>query len=332
MRHHISAAVVLTYIGTGLALGQAPSPLEADYTPPHTVDGRPDLQGIWSNAVLTPLERPAEFADQAFLTEEQAIVYEARRNVETFRGDRNVDVVTDVAQGVNDFWYDWGSNLVVTRRTSLIIDPPDGRIPPLTAEGERRRDARENYRRLHPADGPENRLLRERCILWSGGGDQGAGPPMLPSAYNNNFQVVQTADYVLILKEMIHETRIIPLDESPHLPGSVRQWLGSSRGHWEGDTLVVETSNFTHKSHFRSTSENMKLTERFTRVAADILLYEFTVEDPVTLTRPWTAQIPTVRLDGLIYEYACHEANRGMVGLLGGARAEEQAARQAANE
>ena len=311
------------------AAGQEFSPFDPGYAPPRTPDGQPDLQGIWSNAILTPLERPPEFADQAFLTEEEATAYEARRNVETFRGNRNVDAVTDVAHAYNDFWWDWGSNIAATRRTSLIVDPPDGRLPALTPEGERRRAAREEYRSLHPADGPEDRLLRERCIVWSGGGDLGAGPPMMPSAYNNNFQIVQTADHVLILKEMIHETRVVPLDGRPHLPGEVRQWLGNPRGHWEGDTLVVVSTNFTDKTHFYSTSEHMRLTERFTRVADDALIYEFTIEDPLTLTRSWTAQIPTVQLDGMIYEYACHETNRGMFGLLRGARAEERAAREA---
>ncbi len=337
MRHQLVALFFIFFASAGsliatVAVGQVSSTTETGYMPPRTSEGQPDLQGIWSNAVLTPLERPAQFADQSFLTEEEAIAYEAQRNDETFRGTRDLDAATDVAYAYNDFWWDQGSTIASTRRTSLVIDPPDGRIPPLTSEGEKRRNARDEYRGLHPADGPEDRLLRERCIVWSGGGDLGAGPPMLPSAYNNNFQLVQTADHILILKEMIHETRVIPLDGRPHLPGSVRQWLGNSRGHWEGDTLVVETRNFTHKTHFQSTSEHMRLTERFTRLADDMLMYEFTVEDPVMLTRSWTAQIPTMKLDGLIYEYACHEANRGMVGLLGGARAEERTAREAANE
>jgi len=337
MRHQLPASLAFPFLAAAClvastALGQAPSPFDPDYTAPRTPDGQPDLQGVWSNAILTPLQRPPEFADKAFLTEEEALAYEARRNEETFRGTRDVDAVTDVAYAYNDFWWDWGSKIAPTRRTSLIIDPPDGRLPALTPEGQKRRDAREEHRRLHPADGPEDRLLRERCIVWSGNGDQGAGPPMLPSAYNNNFHLVQTADHVLIIKEMVHETRVVPLDGRPYLPDDVRQWLGNSRGHWEGDTLVVETQNFTDKTYFQGTSEHMQLTERFTRVADDILLYEFTVRDPVALTRPFTAQIPTVKLDGLIYEFACHEANRGMVGLLGGARAEERAAREAANE
>ena len=324
-------------LGAGLAMaapvfGQAPAGFDPDFKAPRTPDGQPDLQGFWSNAILTPLERPAEFADQAFLTEEQAAAYQARRNDETYRGNRDIPVETDVSFAYNDFWWDWGSEIARTRQTSLIVDPPDGRIPALTPEGEKRRAEREAYRSMHPADGPEDRILRERCIVWSGNGDQGAGPPMLPSAYNNNFQLVQTADHVLLLKEMVHETRVIPLDGRPPMHDSVRQWLGSSRGYWEGDTLVVQTTNFTPKTHFRSTSENMRLTERFTRVADDVLLYEFTVEDPVTLTRPWTVQIPTVRLDGLIYEFACHETNRGMLGILSGARARDRAAAGAMNQ
>jgi len=332
-----NVSIVLAVISTGIlaagpAAGQAPSPFDPDYVPPRTPDGQPDFQGVWSNAILTPLQRPAEFGDQAFLTEEQAAAYRAQRNQETFRGTRDVDVETDVSFAYNEYWWDWGSELVKTRRTSLIIDPPDGRIPSLTAEGERRRAERNAYRALHPADGPEDRLLRERCIVWSGNGDEGVGPPMMPASYNNNFQVVQTEDYVLLLKEMVHEVRIIPLDGRPHLHENVRQWLGSSRGRWDGDTLIIETTNFTDKSYYQGSTENMRLTERFTRVAEDVLMYEFTVADPVGLTRPWTAQIPTVKLDGLIYEFACHETNRGMMGLLSGARAEEEAAREALAE
>ncbi|MDE0004821.1 MAG: hypothetical protein OXQ29_19190 [Rhodospirillaceae bacterium] len=334
---HCYGPLVVALVGAGMAMaapvfGQALPGFDPDYKAPRTADGQPDLQGIWSNAILTPLERPAEFADQPFLTEEQAAAYQVRRNEETFRGNRDIPVETDVAHAYNDFWWDWGSEIARTRQTSLIVDPPDGRIPALTPEGEERRAEREAYRRMHPADGPEDRLLRERCIMWSGNGDQGGGPPMLPSAYNNNFHLVQTPDHVLLLKEMVHETRVVPLDGRPPMHDSVRQWLGSSRGHWEGDTLVVETTNFTHKTHFQSTSEHMRLTERFTRVADDVLIYEFTVEDPVTLTRPWTAQIPTVRLDGLIYEFACHETNRGMVGILSGARARERAAAETATQ
>ncbi len=331
-RYHSLIWLTVILATAGTVSSQEPSLFEASYEPPRTAFGHPDLQGVWSNAMLTPLERPREFAGQAFLTEEQAAAYQAQRRQETFRGDRTVDVETDVSHAYNDFWWDWGTELVKTRRTSLIIDPSDGRIPPLTPEAQARRDARLARRAEHPADGPEDRLLRERCIVWDGNNDAGAGPPMMPAAYNNNFRIVQTEDYVLLLKEMVHETRIVPLDGRPHLPGSVRQWLGSSRARWEDDALVIETTNLTNKTNYQGASENMHLTERFTRVADDILLYEFTVDDPAAFTRPWTAQIPTVRLDGLIYEFACHETNRGMMGLLSGARAEEAAAREVASE
>ena len=330
-RPALAAAIGMSLVCAS-AVAQTPEGFDPNYRAPRTAEGQPDLQGGWSNAILTPLERPPEFAGQEFLTEEQARAYEAQRNDETFRGTREVPVETDVSYAYNDFWWDWGSEIARTRRTSLITDPPDGRLPALTAEGQQRRAAREERRRLHPADGPEDRLLRERCIIWDGNGDTGGGPPMLPTAYNNNFQIVQTADHVLLLKEMIHETRIVPLDGRPAMPANVRQWLGSSRGHWEGDTLVIETSNFTDKTYFHGTSENMRLTERFTRVADDILIYEFTVEDPTTLTAPFTAELPTVRLDGLIYEFACHETNRGMRGLLSGARARERAALDASSQ
>ena len=190
MRHQspFSTALVLLSAASlfaATAAGQTNSPFDPNYEPPRTPDGQPDLQGIWSNAILTPLERPPEFADQEFLTEEEAVAYEARRNEETFRGNRDVDAVTDVAHAYNDFWWDWGETIAATRRTSLIIDPPDGQLPALTPEGERLRALREEYRKMHPADGPEDRLLRERCIVWSGGDDQGAGPPMMPSQFRS---------------------------------------------------------------------------------------------------------------------------------------------------
>jgi hypothetical protein len=315
LRYGAAAAIMLS-----LTLG-AYAQFANDYVVPRTRDDQPDLQGIWSNAVITPLERPAELADKAFLTEEEAIAYEKRRQEETNMDRRPEDAETDVRSAYNDFWWDWGENIAATRRTSLVIDPSDGRIPALTETAQRRADARAEQRRMHPADGPEDRTLADRCINWVS-----AGPPMLPTAYNNNFHLVQTADYVLIVNEMIHDARIIPLDGRPHLPDSVRQWLGSSRGHWEGDTLVVETTNFTDQTNFRGASRNMHLTERFTRVADNVLLYEFTVEDPEAFTQPWTVQVPARRADGLIYEYACHEGNQSMIGILGAARAAERTA------
>lgn len=312
-----SCAAILTTLPF---IGNTQTDAGKGYVVPRTADGQPDLQGIWSNAVLTPFERPVEFADKAFLTAEEAAEYQQRRREETFMDARQEDAETDVANAYNDFWWDWGEEIASTFRTSLVIDPPNGRVPELTAAGKQRAEELAAYRALHPADGPEDRTLQDRCLVW-----RSAGPPMVPTAYNNNFHLVQTADHVLIVNEMIHDARIIPLDGRPRLPDSVDQWLGSSVGYWEGDTLVVETTNFTDQTRFRGASEDMHLTERFTRASDDVLLYEFTVDDPSTFTQPWTVQIPATKADGLIYEYACHEGNVAMTGILAGARAEEAA-------
>jgi hypothetical protein len=229
----------------------------------------------------------------------------------------------DVARAYNDFWWDRGTKVVKTRRTSMVVDPPDGRIPALTPEAQKKAAERVEYRRLHPADGPEHRPLAERCVLWPT-----AGPPMLPSAYNNNYQIVQAPGYVMILVEMIHDARIIPTDGRPHLPPGVRQWLGDSRGRWEGNTLVVETTNFTDKTTFRGSGDTLRLIERFTRTDPGTLTYEFTVEDETSFVRPWTAEIPMVKAEGPLFEYACHEGNYGMENVLAGARAEEKRAKQ----
>ena len=290
------------------------------FTPPRAADGHADLQGIWSNAIITPLERPDDLAGKAFLSEQEAADYEKR-----VRQSTNVDRRTakgtdaDVASAYNDSWYDRGTKTAKTRRTSLIVDPPDGLIPPLTPLAEKRLDARLEARRLHPADGPEDRALNERCILMGN-----EGPPMVPGPYNNNYQIVQTPKAVVILNEMIHDTRTIPTDGRPHLPFTVRQWRGDSVGHWEGDTIVIDTTNFNDRTNFRGAGENMHLVERFTLVDRDTLLYQFTVNDPESFTRPWTAAIPSTRTQGPIFEYACHEGNYGMAGILSAARAAEQ--------
>ena len=291
------------------------------WTAPRTPDGHPDFQGIWSNATITPLERPAEFAGKATLTEKEAEEF-TQQNLQQNNFDRrDGGAAADVNRAYNAFWYDRGTQTVKTQRSSLVIDPPDGRVPALTPEAQKRQAARAERRRLHPADGPEDRSLSERCLNWAT-----AGPPMLPSFYNNNYQIVQTPDTFVIFNEMVHDVRIVPLDGRPHLPGSVRQWLGDSRGHWEGDTLVIETTNLTDKTAFRGSTENMRLIERFKRADADTLLYEFTVEDPAAFSRPWTVQIPSTRTAGPIFEYACHEGNYAMSGMLSSARAEEKAA------
>jgi hypothetical protein len=305
------------------AAAQAPtSVFDASYAPPRLKSGKPDLQGLWSNALVTPLERPADLADKEFLTEDEAREYQAKRVAAVNRDARPDDAAADILLAYNDFWWDSGTSAVRTLRTSLIVDPPNGRIPELTEAAKRRVAATPPP----SADGPETQGLSTRCIYYAT-----AGPPMLPGSYNNNYQIVQTDDHVLIVNEMVHETRIIPLDGRPFPPDEIRQWRGSSRGHWDGDTLVVETRNRRADTPLRGSSENMRLTERFTRVADEVLLYEFTVNDPEAFTQPWTVQITSQRVeDELMYEYACHEGNKSMSGILGGARAAERQAAEAA--
>ena len=290
--------------------------------PPRTPDGQPDLQGIWNNATITPLERPADLAGKAFFTPAEAAAYEKTWLEQNNRDRRAGEGASDVAGAYNQAWFDRGTKVVPTLRTSLIVDPADGKIP-YSQEGLKRLAAAAEYSRAHPADGPEDLALTDRCLLWGT-----AGPPMLPGPYNDNYQIFQTPGYVAIVVEMIHDVRIIPLDGRPHLPANIRQWMGDSRGHWEGNTLVVETTNFTGKSHFRGATENMRLIERFTRTDANTLTYDFTVEDPATFTKPWSGSVPMAKAAGPIYEYACHEGNYAVPGVLGGARAQEKAARK----
>ncbi len=276
-----------------------------------------NLDGIWTNGTLTPFERPREFADKPFFTPAEAAAFEkqARDRNNADRRESNADA--DLVTGYNDFWWDRGTKVASTMRTSIVIDPPDGKLPSLTAEGRKKAAARAEARRLHPADGPEDLTLADRCIARP-------GPPMVPAGYNNNHRIVETPNEVLIFSEMMHDARIVPLDGRPHLPGGVRQWFGDSRGHWEGNTLVVETTNFTDKTNFRGSGAAMRLTERFTRVDADTLLYKFTVDDSESFEKPWTGEIPMKRAPGPIFEYACHEGNYSVPNTLNAARAEEK--------
>jgi hypothetical protein len=289
------------------------------WTPLRTTWGDPDLQGVWNNSTTTPLERPSNLAGKQVLTAEEAAERDelAARNADA--PPRPGDTGT-----YNDLWFDRGKSLT---QTSLIIDPPDGRIPPLTPDGQKRATARADDRRKRgpdPADSWEDRNLAERCIT--------RGAPKLPGGYNNNFQILQVPGYVAILQEMIHEVRLIPLDGRPHINPDVRQWMGDSRARWEGDTLVVETSGFRDEivnnsfNCCRGGGANLRVVERFTRTGADTIDYRYTVEDATTWTRPWTVSVPMTRSDGPIYEYACHEGNYGMFGILSGARAQEKAA------
>jgi hypothetical protein len=319
MNRQLSASLlVIALLLQASIAAQAPTRAAKSWTPPRTADGAPDLQGVWNTSTLTPLERPAEFAGKPFLTEAEVAAYEQRMAVQNNRDRRDSSPQADVGGAYNDFWFERGSRVVPSRRTALITDPADGRIPPLTPEAQKKAAERAEYRRLHAADGPEDLGLPVRCLLWPT-----AGPPMLPGGYNNNYQIVQGPGYVMIIVEMIHDQRIIPTDGRPHLPKHVRQWMGDSRGRWEGTTLVVETTNFTDKTAFRGSGENLRLIERFTRSGPDQILYQFTVEDPASFTRPWSAELPMRRMDEQLYEYACHEGNYGMEGILSGARTDE---------
>ena len=329
MRHRLPASILGAAAMAVLFLGPVPGQqnrrpqvkASKGWVAPKTPDGVPDLQGVWSNATVTPLQRAANLADKPFFTEAEAQAFErdavSRNNADV----RGATAAADVGTAYNALWYDRGNQVVPTLRTSLIIDPPDGRIPALTDEGRRLQAERAAERRTRgPADGPESRSLAERCVVWPN-----AGPPMVSSFYNNNYKITQGSGYVAILVEMIHDVRIIPTDGRAHLPANIRPWLGDPVGHWEGDTLVVETTNFNPETNYQGSSQNMKLTERFRRVSQDVLMYEFTVDDPA-FTKPWTAQIPMSPGEGAVYEYACSEGNLAMTGMLAGARADEKAA------
>jgi hypothetical protein len=309
----VLAALALAALASAPAAGQ--SRTAETRTAARTPWGDPDLQGVWSIATITPFERPVALADKAQLTEQEAAAAE-----ETFRRTQNQDrrdgagTDADVALAYNDFWWDRGTKVASTRQTSLVVDPPDGRVPALTPEGQKR--ATERAARGY--DSWQDRSLWERCIT--------RGLPIIPGPYNNNYQILQTPGYVVILHEMIHDARIIPLGGQPHLGKHIRQWFGDSRGKWEGDTLVVDTTNFTDKWSYRGSTEGLHLIERFTRINADTVRYEFTIDDPATFTKRWTASIPMQQTDEQIYEYACHEGNYGIVNLLSGARVQEKAA------
>jgi hypothetical protein len=319
----LAVIVLIPASVTGQTAAKAPA---AAKTSPalRTPDGQPDLQGTWSFATITPMERPADLANKEFFTEQEAAAYEKDVVTRNNKDRRDGPAEADVGRAYNDFWWDSGTKVVKTRRTSLVIDPANGKIPPMIPAARERQQARQAPNRGHEFDGPENRPLPERCLIL-----QGAGPPITPTAYNNNVQIVQGTGYVALLIEMGHEVRIIPTDGRPHLPSSVRLWKGDSRGRWEGDTLVVETTNFSDKNSYRGAGENLKLTERFRRADADTLIYQFTINDPSTWETPWTVEIPVTKSKGQLFEYACHEGNYGMMGALSGARVEDKAAEEA---
>jgi hypothetical protein len=290
-----------------------------------TPDGQPDLQGYWTNSTYTPLERPKDVTREFYTREEAAVL--AKRAAATESEQTEPGTIADVHYDFTQFGLDRNQNAMATNlRTSLIIDPPDGRLPPLTAEGRKRAaDRAEEAKRVGRWDSAESNQLDDRCMIFAG-----MGPPMMPQSYNSNYQIVQAPGYVMILFELAHDVRIIPLDGRPHLASSVRQWIGDSRGRWEGDTLVVETTNFNGKNPLRDSAENMRVIERFTRVDAENIRYQFTIDDKSTWTKPWTAELAMQRTIGPIFEHACHEGNYGLYNTLAGARLEEKKAAEEA--
>jgi hypothetical protein len=303
------------------AVARTVAPTKA-YTPPKTPDGQPDLQGFWTNSTYVPLERPQGVTKEIYTPDEAeaAIKRAAERESEQTEPGTTADVHYDFTQ----FGLDRSqSTFAKTLRTSQIYDPPDGKVPALTAEGQKRQQERNAARKMAGGqyDDVKNMPIGSRCIMMGG-----AGPPLQNAGYNANYQIVQGAGYVMILTEMIHDARIIPIDNRPAPPSGVRQWTGISRGHYEGNTLVVETTNFNGKNPFRNGSENMKVIERFTRVADDAIEYKFTIDDPSTWTRAWSAELPLVKTDGPIFEFACHETNYGIANILAGAREDDKKA------
>src|SRR5881397_2745866 len=315
MRRNIRLAVVVATALAGTSLAAQSTAVRKGWTPPRTPDGQPDLQAIWTNATITPFERPASLRDKAFLTEAEVAAIE--RQVAT---NRAADPKRPGDVGSYDqVWFDSGEHVVSTRRTSLVIDPPDGRVP-LRPEAEAARD----YASAHLGDSYEFMSVWDRCIT------RGVPGGMFPAGYNNAYQIVQAPGYVVIHYEMIHEPRIIPIDGSTHLPSRVRSWNGDSRGRWEGNTLVVDTTNYNNKGWIATSAaagrikgvpqtESLHVVERFTPIDANTITYEATIDDPAMFTRPWTVSIPLHRNRAYtIYEYACHEGNRAVEGVLRG--------------
>ncbi len=323
------AGSTLAAVAAAMILGPTLAVAQTTAVPP-TPWGAPDLQGVWDFRTLTPMERPDELADKQILTAEEAAQFREGRLAEIFA--RDDEVPADIVGNYNQFWFDRGTTVVETNRTSLVVDPPDGRLPPLTPAAQERQAAMAEARRGVGGHQPTpggwlddlgSNGLQVRCILGFN-----SGPPMTPGGYNNNVQLIQTPEQVVILNEMNHNARIVPLDGRSHLRPALRQWVGDSRGRWDGETLVVETTNFLRETSFMrgASSPNLHLVERFTRVDADTLLYDVTVDDPATWTKPWTYAVPMKRNPDPIYEYACYEGNYAMETILAGARANEIAA------
>jgi hypothetical protein len=329
MNHRFLVLMGVLAAGIGVvavlaATANAQTATSSSGSAPRTPWGDPDLQGMWTNATATPLERPKELEGKQVLTDEERA--ERDRQVAQENSTDNAPPAGNPGSH-NEFWRERGG---LVKRTSLLVDPPDGKLPPLTPEGQKAQTQLVEARKTSPADGPESRSLFERCIT------RGLPGAMMGDFYNHNYHILQTPGYVVISVEMIHDVRIIPLDGRPHVGQQIRQWLGDSRGRWEGNTLIVETTNLNNVSDrsinrmlgvvMFGTSTTARVIERFTRLDADTIDYQVTVDDPATYTQPWTAAIPMTKLQGTLFEFACHEGNYGMFGILEGHRAEEKAA------
>jgi hypothetical protein len=316
MTVRVCASILFVLLVAPSLAAQAPP-----YTPPRTPDGQPDLQGFWTNATFTPLERPKNVTKEFYTAAEAAEV--EKRLIAADVAQTEPGTIEDVHYDFTQFGLDTHqapyASLV---RTSMIVDPADGRLPPLSADGTRRAAERaEREKRVGRWDSAQANQLDDRCVIFAG-----AGPPMMPQSYNSNYQILQTPGYVMILFEMAHDVRIIPIDGRPHLPAEIRQWIGDSRGRWEGTTLVVETTNLNGRNPINGSSEQMRVTERFTRVDADTIRYQFTIDDPSTWTKPWSAELGMRKTTGPLFEHACHEGNYGLYNTLAGARRAEQEA------
>ena len=322
----IASIAILSAVSLPAAIAQEPG-----FTVPRTVDGAPDLQGMWTSNTITPFSRPEEFGDKLVLNREEAMQLEQAVADYTAEQDQpsDPDRVPEVkerielADSYNNFWFDDGTRVARYNgeyRSSLLVDPANGRMPAYTpAAEERLRLAAQQREERGAFAGPESRPLAERCLMSFG---SSSGPPMLPILYNNHYQIVQSPGYVMILVEMVHDARIIRIDAEP-LPAAFRPWMGDSVGHWEGDTLVVETDKFNPNQRFRNSSEKFRITERFTRVSETEMNYSFTAEDPDTFVQSFSAEMPMNLTDDLLYEYACHEGNYSLPGVLAGARFDE---------
>src|SRR5690242_10453216 len=338
MKAPLAAFAAITIVGllaqapvAGQTLSPAAKAVKAGkpWTAARTPDGHPDLQGVWTNNTVTPLQRPKGLAGKEFYTEAEVEALAKKENDRLAKNEEEglptePGTAADVHYDFSEYALDRGQAKMVWNRRTSIITGPEGTIPPLTPEARQRIAERRAKAKGHEFDGPESRPLGARCLAR-----ENVGPPLLPTAYNSNLQIVQGAGYVVIEAEMIHDARVIPTDGRPHLAKNVKQWMGDSVGHWEGNTLVIDTTNFTDLNPFED-AQNLHVVERLTRVDAETILYQFTVEDPGMWIKPWSGELPITKMQGQLYEYACHEANYGLVNTLRGARvAEEEAAKKA---